>query len=113
MEPGAAGTGRADMGQHPIPSHLLAAAVGASGLALSGRSDYYPIKHRSLIEAGSRWRVTNSSELPRTQVRDGGFSVQAVELLRRQKAALAAQIYPPAPSSLRNAVGALRRIRRG
>jgi hypothetical protein len=95
---------------HP---HLLAAAAGASGLALSGRGDYYPIKHRSLIEAGSRWRLADSSDLPSTPVRAGGFDAQAVEQLCRQKAALAAQIYPSAPSSIRRAVDALRVMRRG
>lgn len=85
---------------HP---HLLAAAVGASGLALSGRADYYPNKHRSLVEAGSRWRLANSTDLPPEPVRDGGFSADAVMLHRARKAALAAEIYPPKVSGMRRA----------
>jgi hypothetical protein len=94
---------------HP---HLLAAATGASGLAISGRSDYYPNKHQSLIEAGSRWRLADSADLPSTPACSGGFDAQTVERLHRQKAALAAQIYPPAVSAMRRAVDALRTIRR-
>lgn len=91
---------------HP---HLLAAATGASGLALSGRSDYYPNKHQSLVDAGSRWRLAESADLPSTPVRDGGFTAEAVGKLRRGKAALAALIYPTAPSSaVRRAVTKLR-----
>jgi polysaccharide pyruvyl transferase WcaK-like protein len=95
---------------HP---HLLAAAAGASGLALSGRSDYYPIKHRSLIDSGSRWRLADSTELPLTPVRDGGFTAQTVELLRRRKASMVAQIYPSAStSSIRKTAAVLRKFRR-
>jgi hypothetical protein len=92
--------------------HLIAAAVGASGLALSGRRDYYPIKHRSLVDAGSRWHLADSSELPPTPIRDGGFPAHTVDLHRRRKAALADQIYPPARRSMRRAVGAARMLRR-
>lgn len=90
---------------HP---HLLAAAVGASGLALSGRADYYPNKHQSLVEAGSRWRIADSTDLPSAPVRDGGFSADAVMLHRDRKAALAAEIYPPTPSTMRRARNRLR-----
>jgi polysaccharide pyruvyl transferase WcaK-like protein len=95
---------------HP---HLLAAATGASGLALSGRSDYYPIKHQSLVAAGSRWQVIESSELPSKPVQDGGFTAHTVEQLRRRKSTLAAQLYPPAPfSPMRRALEALRVTKR-
>ena len=90
---------------HP---HLLAAAAGASGLALSGRADYYPNKHQSLIEAGSRWRIADSTVLPPAPVRDGGFPVETVLLHRSRKAALAAEIYPPHPSAIRRARNSMR-----
>lgn len=94
---------------HP---HLLAAATGATGLALSGRNDYYPNKHQSLIDAGSRWQVSDSSELPSKPMHDGGFTPDTVGLLRQRKARLAARIYPTAPSSaFRRAVTVLRSIR--
>ncbi len=93
---------------HP---HLLAAATGASGLALSGRDDYYPIKHRSLLAAGSHWQLADSRGLPTAPVRDGGFNAQTVALLRSRKAALADRIYPPLPSfSIRRTVEALRHV---
>ncbi|WP_206613663.1 polysaccharide pyruvyl transferase family protein [Mycolicibacterium elephantis] len=90
---------------HP---HLLAAAIGASGLALSGRADYYPNKHQSLIEAGSRWQVADSAALPPSPIRNGGFSPDAVMLHRGRKAALAAEIYPPQRSAMRWARNSLR-----
>lgn len=90
---------------HP---HLLAAAAGASGLALSGRADYYPNKHQSLLAAGSHWRIANSAELPSAPVRDGGFAAEAVIRHRSRKAALAADIYPPRPSPMRRARDSLR-----
>lgn len=78
---------------HP---HLLAAATGASGLALSGRSDYYSVKHQSLVDGGSHWRVTDSiTDLPSSPVRNGGFSAHDVEMFSRQKSAQADRIYPP------------------
>jgi polysaccharide pyruvyl transferase WcaK-like protein len=94
---------------HP---HLLAAAVGASGLALAGRADYYPNKHLSLVEAGSHWGVANSTDLPPGPVRNGGFSTDAVMAHRAKKAALAAEIYPPRPSTMRRARNGLRRTMR-
>ncbi|ELB94115.1 MULTISPECIES: hypothetical protein [unclassified Rhodococcus (in: high G+C Gram-positive bacteria)] len=94
------GAGQAPTGRstrfHP---HLVAAAIGASGLTLAGRSDYYPTKHRSLIEAGSNWHMLNAADLPETPVRDGGFTVEAVSMNRRIKRALAARIYPTAPTT--------------
>lgn len=90
---------------HP---HLLAAAAGASGLALAGRSDYYPTKHQSLIDSGSHWQMASSTKLPAAPVRDGGFSPETVLFLRRRKSAQASQLYPPAHSSVRRAADALR-----
>lgn len=95
---------------HP---HLLAAATGASGIALSGRTDYYPIKHQSLIESGSRWQLSDSSDLAPTPPDAGGFTDAEVHALRQRKSELAADIYPPAPQSvLRRAAAALRRAGR-
>ena len=78
--------------------HLLAAAAGASGVALSGRSDYYPAKHRSLIESGSGWRHFESSDAPEQPVRCGGFPPDVVARFRTRKQDLAATIYPSAHS---------------
>ncbi len=73
-------------------AHLLAAARGASGLVITGRSDYYPLKHRSLLEQGSRWRTIDSAgEAPPV---DGGFPTPIVAELTAGKRALAAALYP-------------------
>ncbi|MDG3012552.1 polysaccharide pyruvyl transferase family protein [Rhodococcus sp. D2-41] len=90
---------------HP---HLLAAAAGVSGLAVSGRADYYPVKHRSLQEAGSRWSLldgaTTESELPIRPPDSGGFERRDVERLRRGKRELAERIYPRWSSRIRRGV---------
>lgn len=125
--PGAAFATFTDVWRHGLPArshqswvstrfhpHLLAAATGASGLALSGRSDYYPIKHQSLVDTGSRWRVADSlSELPSEPVRDGGFTADDVAVFRRRKTTLAGEIYPSAGASpFQRAVSAVSRVRR-
>lgn len=111
--PGAAFATFTDVWRHGLPArsgqtwvstrfhpHLLAAATGASGLALAGRRDYYPIKHQSLIDSGSHWQIADSlANLPSEPVRDGGFTPDDVDVLRRRKSTLAGQIYPPIPSS--------------
>lgn len=90
-------------------AHLLAAATGAAGLAISGRVDYYPIKHRSLVDAGSRWVLADSAVVPPQPTR-GGFTPQSVERFHARKRALADQIYPPTVSSqLRRMVANVRR----
>ena len=91
-------------------AHLLAAAAGAGGLAISGRADYYPTKHRSLVAAGSSWRLADSNELPAAPVHTGGFAPETVERLHAAKTGLAAQIYPVAPSPVRRAAEMLRKI---
>lgn len=75
--------------------HLLAAARGASGLALTGRRDYYPVKHESLVQAGSHWALADSCALPDRLVRAGGFPSDTVLELRRRKRALDDELYPP------------------
>lgn len=94
---------------HP---HLLAAAAGASGLALSGPDDYYATKHRSLTDAGSRWQVVDADTLPDTAPTDGGFPADRVDMLVRQKTALAERLYPSSLSALRRTTRALRSRRR-
>lgn len=89
---------------HP---HLLAAAAGANGIALSGRSDYYPVKHRSLTDAGSRWQIADSVHVPDSPPRAGGFPAEDAAALVAGKTALANELYPP-PSTWRRAARALR-----
>ncbi|AEF38610.1 hypothetical protein AS9A_0150 [Hoyosella subflava DQS3-9A1] len=78
---------------HP---HLLAAAAGASGVALSGRKDYYDTKHRSLTDEGSPWVVlplNADTDAPARPSR-GGFAAGVVDSLVARKRRLAGQLYP-------------------
>ena len=92
--------------------HLLAAAAGASGVAVAGRTDYYPIKHESLRDAGSRWPLSTTAVLPQQPPTDGGFTEAAVAQLRTDKLALAAALYPPAPTRIHRATKAIRELSR-
>jgi hypothetical protein len=45
--------------------HLVASLHGARGMALSARSGYYDVKHGSLVELGSGWRISDGTgEVP-------------------------------------------------
>ena len=71
--------------------HLLAAAAGAAGVYLPGRADYYPIKHTSLADDGSRW-IGLAETGPRPPSAPG-FDPATVGRLRAAKRAVAAAIY--------------------
>jgi len=81
---------------HP---HLLAAAVGATGVALSVGTSYYATKHRSLTGQGSGWTIVDDLSQPPERPGGTGFDRSRVAELRAAKAALAATIYPPPPSA--------------
>ncbi|TNY36892.1 polysaccharide pyruvyl transferase family protein [Thermomonospora catenispora] len=72
--------------------HLLAAAAGASGVAVSVNPDYYAVKHRSLIRRGSRWTLSDATDVPERPAA-GGFDHDVLEAARREKRSLAAAIY--------------------
>jgi hypothetical protein len=80
---------------HP---HLVAAAGGASGVALSIRPDYYGTKHRSLTDGGSNWQLLDGlggpggPEIP-DRPQGGGYPPQTLERLRAAKRAVAGRIY--------------------
>lgn len=72
--------------------HLMAAAAGASGVAVSINSGYYTNKHRSLLARGSGWALSEGlriPELPDT----GGFDPAVLRKLQEDKANLARLIY--------------------
>lgn len=77
---------------HP---HLVAAAGGASGVALTIHPDYYGTKHRSLTSAGSPWRIVDASEGLDVPDRPtaGGYSPETLAGLRAAKRAVAERIY--------------------
>ena len=76
---------------HP---HLVAAAAGARGVAVTGGSEYYPTKHRSLIDAGSGWRCHTRRQPPARPVDGNGFDRRTVTARHAEKVSLAASIYP-------------------
>ncbi|WP_114452471.1 polysaccharide pyruvyl transferase family protein [Halopolyspora algeriensis] len=74
--------------------HLMAAAAGAQGVAVSINSGYYTNKHRSLLERGSGWELSEGLRIPTPAPPDnGGFSPSALQDLQEGKIALARRIY--------------------
>jgi hypothetical protein len=80
---------------HP---HLYAAAVGASGVALSLMKGYYDTKHGSLAEAGSGWSLAtyrpfdDRQEIP-GRPDGGGFPPDRLTALSEAKLTVAKAIY--------------------
>ncbi|MFI0450825.1 hypothetical protein [Actinomadura sp. 6N118] len=72
--------------------HMMAAAAGASGVAVSINADYYATKHRSLIERGSGWALTDGLTVPERPA-GGGFDLAALRSYAEAKASVAAKIY--------------------
>ncbi len=73
-------------------THLMAAAAGAQGVAVSVSSGYYANKHRSLVERGSGWALSEDLSLPDLPT-SGGFATATLDDLRSRKSALADKIY--------------------
>ena len=71
--------------------HLLAGAAGAAGVHLPGRSDYYPIKHTSLVDAGSQW--IGLDETGADPPSAPGFDLEIVDELHAAKRAVADAVY--------------------
>lgn len=75
--------------------HLVAAAAGASGVAIPVSTDFYATKHRSLIELGSGWTMLDDlHQVPRRPA-GTGFDAAVVEAAGRSKLALARAVYAP------------------
>lgn len=77
--------------------HLLAAAAGAAGVAVSVHDEYYSVKHRSLIEAGSGWTISDDADRtpPMPEPSLAGFGPETLRLLAERKTAVARRIYLP------------------
>ncbi len=73
-------------------THLVAAAAGASGVAVSVNPGYYTNKHRSLIERGSNWSLSEGLRIP-TIPDGGGFGAADLHELRQAKTDLARTIH--------------------
>ncbi|WP_104137987.1 polysaccharide pyruvyl transferase family protein [Arthrobacter sp. ZGTC131] len=74
--------------------HLLAAAAGARGVAVSMKPGYYDVKHESLTALGSGWSLTTDSEEPDMPQYRGTLNHELPALVA-QKRAEAGRIYPP------------------
>lgn len=75
---------------HP---HMVAAAAGDSGVAIVPKPDYYGIKHRSLVDAGSRWTVIDGAASVPARPAAGGFSTADRRSNVARKTALANRLY--------------------
>ncbi|WP_433871711.1 polysaccharide pyruvyl transferase family protein [Saccharopolyspora sp. CA-218241] len=73
-------------------THLVAAAAGAHGVAVSINSNYYTNKHRSLIDRGSGWALSEGLQVPAVP-ESGGFAPKALRALQEGKGQLAWSIY--------------------
>lgn len=72
--------------------HLLAAAAGAGGVAVSINPDYYATKHRSLIDLGSRWALADDlAAVPQPSA--CGFGSETVARGSQRKQELGRAIY--------------------
>ncbi|WP_263251405.1 polysaccharide pyruvyl transferase family protein [Saccharopolyspora rosea] len=72
--------------------HLMAAANGAHGVAVSINSGYYTNKHRSLVERGSGWAISEGLRVPAAPT-SGGFDPETLRQAQEDKAKLAWSIY--------------------
>jgi hypothetical protein len=72
----------------------IAAAVGATGVALSVSTSYYATKHRSLVDKGSGWTIVDDLTMIPERPTGTGFDKARLAEIRAAKAALAATIYP-------------------
>ncbi|WP_410631144.1 hypothetical protein [Amycolatopsis sp. cmx-4-83] len=74
--------------------HLLAAAAGATGLALSVSGEYYAPKHRSLIALGSGWAFSDAGDTGSpTRPDGGGFPSHVLRRCRDRKRSVADAVY--------------------
>jgi len=74
---------------HP---HLVAAAAGMPGVALSVIPEYYDVKHRSLISQGSGWQLLSNLSVPSRPTR-GGFPQDRLKSYAAEKHRIADLIY--------------------
>lgn len=75
--------------------HLVAAAAGASGVAISVNPDYYATKHRSLTTLGSGWTVHDDLDTVPERPVGGGFPADVLQRARQAKRTLAKAVYAP------------------
>ncbi|MHC5558168.1 polysaccharide pyruvyl transferase family protein [Kocuria sp. U4B] len=74
--------------------HLLAAACGAEGTALEVSSDYYRVKHQSLLDAGTGWSVTPAGSTGTVPAAGAPSFPATAARLHRTKLREAEELYP-------------------
>ena len=75
---------------------MVAAASGATGVAIGVMDDYYDVKHQSLLDLGTGWTYASAradSALPEP-TGDAGFATTALNLATRKRTE-ALSLYPP------------------
>ncbi|MGW4396115.1 polysaccharide pyruvyl transferase family protein [Amycolatopsis nivea] len=75
--------------------HMLAAAAGASGVAVSIHPDYYATKHRSLAELGSNWTLLEDLSQVPDRPTAGGYAEETLADFKNSKRKVAEQVYAP------------------
>jgi hypothetical protein len=75
---------------HP---HLVAAAGGLPGVAISVQPDYYDTKHGSLLALDSGWELVTDLGRPAPRPEGEGFPLGVLDRLRERKLAVADQVY--------------------
>lgn len=76
--------------------HLVAAAAGATGVAIGIQDSYYDIKHRSLLNLGTGWSYASAQTAEELPFPGGnaGFSAKALRLAAVKRSE-ALRLYPP------------------
>ncbi|WP_409465326.1 polysaccharide pyruvyl transferase family protein [Amycolatopsis sp. GA6-003] len=76
--------------------HLVAAAAGATGVAIDVSPEYYTTKHRSLLELGSGWTlVAAGAEKPPERPAGNGFPAHVLHHCANLKRSVAEAVYGP------------------
>jgi Polysaccharide pyruvyl transferase len=81
---------------HP---HLVAAWAGARGVAVPVHPGYYDVKHASLIEAGTGWRLSHPGDGevdPLSGPQSTATLLRTAERIRARKLEVAGRLYGPA-----------------
>ncbi|RSD09630.1 polysaccharide pyruvyl transferase family protein [Amycolatopsis eburnea] len=73
--------------------HLLAAAAGANGVAISVSRDYYTPKHRGLIDLGSGWTLSEADDPEPPAPPVGAFPPHVLRRCQALKSSVAQAIY--------------------
>ncbi len=89
--------------------HLLAAAAGARGVALSVKKGYYDVKHASLAALDSGWAVDSGDHDRPLEMPEAAGSLRLTLNARtEQKRAEAARLYPKQAAEVRPGLRTLR-----